>query len=215
MLDGSELFEGKAEPGHNVVPAFYAQHQLESLNKEHTALEELQVFAPDETDTYLRALLGAFLLKGDDVFKKIKVLSGGERARVALAKTILAKANFLLLDEPTNHLDMQSVNVLVDVLNKYEGSYVVVSHDRYFLSRIANKIWHIENYQLKEYPGTYEEFDIYQEQRKAEEKQALKAASAKPAPVVEKKVETNEDKQKQNDKKKEKLKLEQQVKKIE
>lgn len=215
MLDGSELFEGKAEPGYNVVPAFYAQHQLESLNKEHTALEELQVFAPDETDTYLRALLGAFLLKGDEVFKKIKVLSGGERARVALAKTILAKANFLLLDEPTNHLDMQSVNVLVDVLNKYEGSYVVVSHDRYFLSRIANKIWHIENYQLKEYPGTYEEFDIYQEQKKNEEKQALKAASAKPAPVVEKKAEPTVDKQKQNDKKKEKLKLEQQVKKLE
>jgi ATP-binding cassette subfamily F protein 3 len=111
------------------------------------------------------------LLKGDEVFKKIKVLSGGERARVALAKTILAKANFLLLDEPTNHLDMQSVNVLVDVLNSYEGSYVVVSHDRYFLSRIANKIWYIDQHQLKEYPGTYSEYDQYLELRKSKEKE--------------------------------------------
>ena len=217
MLEGSELFEGKSEPGYNVVPAFYAQHQLESLNKDNTALEELQEFAPDETDTYLRALLGAFLLKGDDVFKKIRVLSGGERARVALAKTILAKANFLLLDEPTNHLDIASVNVLVDVLNRYEGSYVVVSHDRYFLTRIANKIWHIENYQLKEYPGTYEEFDIFQDQRKQQAKADLKASQNKnAAPKLEKKKAVEPiDKSKQAEQKKEKQKLEQQVKKLE
>jgi ATP-binding cassette subfamily F protein 3 len=217
MLEGSELFEGKSEPGYNVVPAFYAQHQLESLNKDNTALEELQEFAPDETDTYLRALLGAFLLKGDDVFKKIRVLSGGERARVALAKTILAKANFLLLDEPTNHLDIASVNVLVDVLNRYEGSYVVVSHDRYFLTRIANKIWHIENYQLKEYPGTYQEFDIFQEQRKQQAKADLKASQNKnAAPKLEKKKAVEPiDKSKQTEQKKEKQKLEQQVKKLE
>jgi ATP-binding cassette subfamily F protein 3 len=217
MLEGSEQFEGKSEPGYNVVPAFYAQHQLESLNKDNTALEELQEFAPDETDTYLRALLGAFLLKGDDVFKKIRVLSGGERARVALAKTILAKANFLLLDEPTNHLDIASVNVLVDVLNRYEGSYVVVSHDRYFLTRIANKIWHIENYQLKEYPGTYQEFDIFQEQRKQQAKADLKASQNKnAAPKLEQKKAVEPiDKSKQTEQKKEKQKLEQQVKQLE
>lgn len=168
MLNGEEAFEGQAEETYNVVSSFYAQHQLESLDKENDALRELQVFAPEETDTYLRSLLGAFLLKGDDVFKKIKVLSGGERARVALAKTILARANFLLLDEPTNHLDIQSVNVLVEVLNKYEGTYIVVSHDRYFLSRIANKIWYIENKELKEYPGTYEEFETWQQEQKSE-----------------------------------------------
>lgn len=166
MLHGEEPFDGEAEDTYNVVPSFYAQHQLESLDKENDALRELQVFAPEESDTYLRSLLGAFLLKGDDVFKKIKVLSGGERARVALAKTILARANFLLLDEPTNHLDIQSVNVLVEVLNKYEGTYIVVSHDRYFLSRIANKIWYIENKELKEYPGTYEEFETWQQEQK-------------------------------------------------
>ena len=212
MLFGSEQFEGKAEPGYNVVTSFYAQHQLESLNKESSALEELQIFAPEESDTYLRSLLGAFLLKGDDVFKKIKVLSGGERARVALAKTILAKANFLLLDEPTNHLDMQSVNVLVDVLNRYEGSYVVVSHDRYFLSRIANKIWYIEDHLLKEYPGTYVEFDQYIELKKSKEKENEKTKNAS-AKLEKKEVKVEQSANISN--KKEKQKLEQKAKKIE
>jgi ATP-binding cassette subfamily F protein 3 len=179
MLYGEEQFDGNSEDTYNVVPSFYAQHQLESLDKENDALRELQVFAPEETDTYLRSLLGAFLLKGDDVFKKIKVLSGGERARVALAKTILARANFLLLDEPTNHLDIQSVNVLVEVLNKYEGTYIVVSHDRYFLSRIANKIWYIENKELKEYPGTYEEFETWQHEQKSEKDKKPASSTAK------------------------------------
>lgn len=166
MIDGSEPFEGKNEEGYNVVRAFYAQHQLESLNIENTLLRELQVCAPDQTDTVLRTLLGAFLFKGDDVFKKIKVLSGGEKSRVALAKTILTKANFMLLDEPTNHLDMQSVNVLIQVLNKFKGSYVVVSHDRFFLAEIANKIWFIEDHKLKEYPGTYAEYEEWMERRR-------------------------------------------------
>lgn len=213
MINGSEKFEGVASPGYNVVQAFYAQHQLESLNLEFTCLEELQHEAPDESDTYLRSLLGAFLLKGDDVFKKIKVLSGGEKARVALAKTILAKANFLLLDEPTNHLDIQSVNVLVDVLNRYEGSYIVVSHDRYFLSRIANKIWTIENHELKEFPGTYEEYDEFLKRREKDK--------IKPAAPVKKVVETpvvknnQAEKDAEKEKKKLKQKLEQQVKKLE
>lgn len=187
MISNEEPFEGDSEDTYNVVPSFYAQHQLESLDTENDALRELQVFAPEETDTYLRSLLGAFLLKGDDVFKKIKVLSGGERARVALAKTILARANFLLLDEPTNHLDMQSVNVLVEVLNKYEGTYIVVSHDRYFLSRIANKIWYIENKELKEYPGTYEEFETWQRELKQQKEKPAAVQSPKkekaPEPV--------------------------------
>lgn len=207
MISNEETFEGNSEDTYNVVPSFYAQHQLESLDTENDALRELQVFAPEETDTYLRSLLGAFLLKGDDVFKKIKVLSGGERARVALAKTILARANFLLLDEPTNHLDMQSVNVLVEVLNKYEGTYIVVSHDRYFLSRIANKIWYIENKELKEYPGTYEEFETWQRE--------LKQQKEKPAPVPKKEKAPEPVKQKKETPKVNKHQLETQVKKWE
>ncbi len=208
MISGTENFEGSMEDTYNVIPAFYAQHQLESLNRDNDALEELRTTAPDESDAYLRSLLGAFLLKGDDVFKKIKVLSGGERARVALAKTILARANFLLLDEPTNHLDIQSVNVLVEVLNKYEGTYIVVSHDRYFLSRIANKIWYIDNKEIKVYPGTYAEFESWQKEQSAHKSQSIKD---KPAPKAAKKEEKNNTADKE--KKKEKGKLEQLVKK--
>ena len=207
LLAGHEEFDGDKEETYNVVETFYAQHQLDSLNKEYHPLEELQMTAPDETDTYLRSLLGAFLFKGDDVFKKIKVLSGGERARVALAKVILDKANFLLLDEPTNHLDIQSVNVLVEVLNKYEGTYIVVSHDRYFLSRIANKIWYIENKELKEYPGTYHEFEVWQAEQKA-----LKPTKSSPVTKLAKAEKaTNiypDEKNKDQNKKKEKQRLE-------
>ena len=214
LLAGHEEFDGEKEETYNVVETFYAQHQLESLNKEYHPLEELQMTAPDETDTYLRSLLGAFLFKGDDVFKKIKVLSGGERARVALAKVILDKANFLLLDEPTNHLDIQSVNVLVEVLNKYEGTYIVVSHDRYFLSRIANKIWYIENKELKEYPGTYHEFEVWQAEQKA-----LKPTKSDPVTKLAKaekatKIYPDEKNNDQN-KKKEKQRLETLTKKHE
>ena len=99
--------------------------------------------------------------------KKIKVLSGGEKARVALAKTIVSKANFLLLDEPTNHLDMHSCDLLIDALNKYEGSFMLVSHDRYFISKTANKIWEIEDQQIKEFKGTYEEWVDWKERNVA------------------------------------------------
>ena len=216
MITGGEPFDGEREPAYQVIPAFYAQHQLESLHLNNDCLEELRSAAPDESDTYLRSLLGAFLLQGDDVFKKIKVLSGGERARVALAKTILAKANFLLLDEPTNHLDIQSVNVLVEVLNRYEGTYIVISHDRYFLQRIANKIWTIEDQQLKSYPGTYDEFEVSRATKIAQQK-TVKASDVKPIQVretpVEKKALAVEPSPKKNDKNKQKI--ESQVKRVE
>ena len=118
--------------GHNVEESFYAQHQLEALTLTNTILEEMQQCGSKKTDVELRSILGAFLFSGDDVDKKIRVLSGGEKARVALAKTMVSKANFLLLDEPTNHLDMHSVELLAGALNKYEGSYILISHDRYF-----------------------------------------------------------------------------------
>jgi ATP-binding cassette subfamily F protein 3 len=178
IINNSEPFEGKHELGYNVVPSFFAQHQLESLTLKNNPLEELQQCAPEQTDNNLRGLLGAFLFEGDDVFKKIQVLSGGEKSRVALAKTILTKANFLLLDEPTNHLDMKSVNVLIRVLNKYEGTFVCVSHDRFFLSQIANKIWYIEDKKLKEYPGTYEEYNVWVEEKTAVKNNLLKEEKA-------------------------------------
>jgi ATP-binding cassette subfamily F protein 3 len=165
VVAGTEPIEGKRRLGHNVSFTFYAQHQLESLNVQHNLIEELKYANPNKTETELRTVLGCFLFTGDDVFKKIKVLSGGEKSRVALAKVLLSQANFLLLDEPTNHLDMQSVNILIQALQQYEGSYIVVSHDRYFVENIANKIWYIEDHQIKEYPGTYQEYEVWVEER--------------------------------------------------
>jgi ATP-binding cassette subfamily F protein 3 len=165
VVAGTEPIEGKRRLGHNVSFTFYAQHQLESLNVQHNLIEELKYANPNKTETELRTVLGCFLFSGDDVFKKIKVLSGGEKSRVALAKVLLSQANFLLLDEPTNHLDMQSVNILIQALQQYEGSYIVVSHDRYFVENIANKIWYIEDHEIKEYPGTYQEYEVWVEER--------------------------------------------------
>lgn len=167
IISGSEpLNDGRRTLGHNVSFSFYAQHQLESLSVEDTLLDELKHANPTKTEGELRGVLGCFLFSNDEVFKKIKVLSGGEKSRVALAKVLLSQANFLLLDEPTNHLDMQSVNILIQALEQYEGTYVVVSHDRFFVSQIANKIWYIEDEQIKEYPGTYDEYEWWMQERK-------------------------------------------------
>lgn len=188
IIAGTESVEGERKLGHNVNFSFYAQHQLESLHVDETLLDELKYADGGKTETELRSVLGCFLFNGEDVFKKIKVLSGGEKSRVALAKVLISEANFLLLDEPTNHLDMQSVNILIQALEQYEGTYVVVSHDRHFVSQVANKIWYIEDYEIKEYPGTYDEFEEwYEENRKS-------LASTPPAPSIEtvtKKVEAS------------------------
>lgn len=165
IIAGTEPFSGQRETGHNVTETFFAQHQLESLHLDNSILEELQAFAPKHTDTELRGILGCFLFTGDDVFKKIKVLSGGEKSRVALAKSLTTDSNFLILDEPTNHLDIQSVNILIQALQQYEGTFITVSHDRYFLDNIANKIWFIEGEKIKEYPGTYAEFEEWDAKR--------------------------------------------------
>ncbi|MBC7889048.1 MAG: ATP-binding cassette domain-containing protein [Ferruginibacter sp.] len=171
VIVGSEEFTGQRIWGHNVDESFYAQHQLEALNINNSVLDEMKESGSGKTDLELRSLLGCFLFSGDDVDKRIKVLSGGEKARVALAKTIVSKANFLMLDEPTNHLDIHSVDLLVDALNKYEGSIVLVSHDRYFISKIANKIWEIEDHKIVEFKGSYAEWEDWKERRVAESNQ--------------------------------------------
>ena len=158
IVADEEPYEGQRIWGHNVDESFYAQHQLEALNVNNNLLDEMKECGSQKTEPELRALLGGFLFSGDDVDKKIKVLSGGEKARVALAKTIVSKANFLMLDEPTNHLDMHSVELLADSLNKYPGSYILVSHDRYFISKTANKIWEIVDHKIKEFKGSYQEW---------------------------------------------------------
>lgn len=165
IIAGAENFTGDRKWGHNVHESFYAQHQLEALNVSNTILDEMKQCGSQKSEQELRNLLGCFLFSGDDVEKKIKVLSGGEKARVALAKTIISKANFLILDEPTNHLDILSVELLIEALNKYQGSLVLVSHDRYFISKVANKIWEIEDYQLKEFVGPYDEYVSWKERK--------------------------------------------------
>jgi ATP-binding cassette subfamily F protein 3 len=168
ILAQRERFEGEREEGYHVQPSFFAQHQLEALTLSNTILQEAEQHIRDKTDQQIRTILGCFMFSGDDVEKKVQVLSGGEKSRVALAKTLMSEANFLLLDEPTNHLDIPSIQILVEALNAYEGSYVVVSHDRYFLQKVANKIWYIEGHQIKEYLGTYDEFSDWYAKRMAD-----------------------------------------------
>lgn len=167
IIAGVETFEGERVWGHNVDESFYAQHQLEALDVNNTVLDEMKLCGSQKNELELRILLGCFLFSGDDVDKKIKVLSGGEKARVALAKTIVSKANFLMLDEPTNHLDMHSCDLLIEALNKYEGSFILVSHDRYFISKTANKIWEIDDHKIREFKGPYEEWVAWKERNAA------------------------------------------------
>src|SRR5688572_3422033 len=188
---------GERKWGHNVDESFYAQHQLEALNINNTILDEMKECGSQMSELELRGLLGCFLFSGDDADKKIKILSGGEKARVALAKTIVSKANFLMLDEPTNHLDMHSCDLLIEALTKYEGSIILVSHDRYFIAKTANKIWEIVDQEIKEFKGGYEEWVAWkermarqanaktQEPKKQEPKK--QQVIQKPAPVLQKK----------------------------
>lgn len=168
IIAGSEPIKGERKEGFNVITTFYAQHQLEALNVNNEILQELQQAGSDKSEMELRGILGCFLFSNEDVFKKIKVLSGGEKSRVALAKTLISEANFLMMDEPTNHLDFLSVNILIQALQQYEGTFLIVSHDRHFISQIANKIWYIEDQVIKEYPGSYDEYVYWQEKKEAE-----------------------------------------------
>ena len=174
ILAGTESFEGDRINGHNVIMSFYAQHQLESLDLNNDIITELMQSGANRTENELRTLLGCFLFSGEDIYKKIKVLSGGEKARVALAKTIISESNFLLLDEPTNHLDFFSIGILRNSLQEYKGTYVLVSHDRQFIEDTCNKIWYIEDHKIKEYPGKLSEY-LYS--------QSLKKSSQSPAVI--------------------------------
>lgn len=186
IISGDESIQGERKLGHNVRFSFYAQHQLESLHLEETLLDELKYADSTKSETELRSVLGCFLFGGEDVFKKIKVLSGGEKSRVALAKILISEANFLLLDEPTNHLDMQSVNILIQALDQYEGTYVIVSHDRHFISRVSNKVWYIEDEEIKQYPGSYDEFIVWMEEngKTLDEHAPSKKSTPKTQPVI-------------------------------
>jgi ATP-binding cassette, subfamily F, member 3 len=182
LLSGTEpLSTGSYALGHNALPDYFAQDQYKELDPDSRMLDDLASAAPRSTQTELRSLLGCFLFSEDDVFKKIGVLSGGERNRYALAKMLLAPSNFLLLDEPTNHLDMRAKDVLLDALKEYNGTVVFVSHDRYFIDNLAQRIFEIEEGHVHVYPGNYEDY-LW---RKAGGPETMAAAQHAPLKAVE------------------------------
>lgn len=173
--------EGKVETGqHNVVPAYFEQNQAEALDLSKSVLETIAEQVPQWKDTEVRTLLGRFLFSEDSVFKKVQDLSGGEKARLALAKMMTRSANFLILDEPTNHLDIPAKEMIEEALNQYEGTVMVVSHDRQFISKIANKIVEIKDGLLKLYPGNYQYYlELKERERlRLKEEQEAKAREA-------------------------------------
>src|SRR6201997_1664715 len=159
LLAGTEpLSAGEYKPGHNVDTDYFAQDQYKELNQDARILDDLGEVSPRSTQTELRSLLGCFLFQADDVFKRIGVLSGGERGRYALLRMLMHPANFLLLDEPTNHLDMRAKDILLDALAAYTGTVVLVSHDRYFLDKLATRVFEIGEGRVEVYPGNYEDY---------------------------------------------------------
>jgi ATP-binding cassette subfamily F protein 3 len=179
IIAGIESYqEGTRTIGHNVSIGYYAQHQAEDLDPKKTVLETLDDVATGEIRTKLRTLLGAFLFQGDDVFKPVGVLSGGEKSRLALTKLLLEPANLLILDEPTNHLDMQSKQVLKNALMKYDGALILVSHDRDFLHGIIGKCFEFKNRAIREHLGGVEEYLERQQSGSIESALGMKAAAS-------------------------------------
>jgi ATP-binding cassette, subfamily F, member 3 len=191
ILAGQIDFEGKLTMGHNVSLNYFAQHQTENLSQEKSIYGEMMDSAPtSEAQKNIRDILGCFLFSGDAVNKKIKVLSGGEKSRVALARILLQASNLLIMDEPTNHLDMRSKEMLIDSLENYDGTLLIVSHDRYFLDSLVNKVIEIKDGCLKLYLGTYAEYlekaeKLLEEERR---KQCEELQKKQPAPAVRAKV---------------------------
>lgn len=151
-------YEGEIEEGYRVICSYYAQEQTEALEKGRTVLDIIESEAPEQVRPRVRSILGSFLFSGDDVYKTVNVLSGGERARLALCKMFLHPSNLLILDEPTNHLDINSKEVLKKALQQYGGSYIVVSHDRSFLENLGNKIYEVQDGALSERLGSVQDF---------------------------------------------------------
>jgi len=178
ILRGVEPFEGERDLGHKVNMSFYAQHQADTLDPDQTVFDAVRDAAPDRPKTELRSLLGTFLFTDDDAFKSVRVLSGGEKSRVALARTLLSTANFLILDEPTNHLDIQSKEVLIEALQQYEGTFVLVSHDRHVLDAVAERIWRVGGGTVRTFLGNYSDFRWQVEEGSARPLEGTTAAAS-------------------------------------
>ncbi len=204
-------YEGKIEPGSRVKMSYFAQHHAEVLDRSNTVLEEVGHAAPKKGQTELRGLLGAFLFSGDDVEKPIGVLSGGERARVALAKLLVDPGNLLLLDEPTNHLDTESAQRLTDSLEGYDGTLIFVSHSLDFAKRLSTRVWDVHDGKVETYPGSLAD---YIEQYSAVD-EAPKASVAPKAPVKAQVQSREQNKKEQAEQRKQRAGLEKAVLELE
>lgn len=182
ILAGNEPFQkGERIEGHNVTVNYFAQHQADELDVTKDALETLMEAGSNQKESRLRTILGCFLFQGDDVFKKVKVLSGGEKSRLALAKMLLSPANLLIFDEPTNHLDMSSKNILQQAIQQYEGTCIIVSHDRAFLDPIVNKVLEVQPGYIKTYLGNVSYYLTRKKQEEEQKKQAEYVVAEKEA----------------------------------
>ncbi|WP_300434006.1 ribosomal protection-like ABC-F family protein [Christiangramia sp.] len=170
IIIGEIAHEGKLKLGHNVQLGYFAQNQSDYLDGEKTVLRTMEDASNETNRTKVRDMLGAFLFRGDEVEKKVKVLSGGERNRLALCKMLLEPFNVLVMDEPTNHLDIKSKNVLKDALNNFEGTLIIVSHDRDFLQDLTSRVYEFRNHEIREYLG---DINYYLEQRKLQDMRAV------------------------------------------
>jgi ATP-binding cassette subfamily F protein 3 len=186
LLAGTERpTAGEFRLGYNVQADYFAQDQYKELNPEASLLDDLGAASPRSTQTELRSLLGCFLFSEDDVFKKIGVLSGGERGRYALLRLLLHPANFLLLDEPTNHLDLRAKDVLLEALMEYTGTVVFVSHDRYFIDKLATRVFEIGDGKVEVYPGNYEDYLWRKQGGSAKQNETIRQQLGAVEPVVE------------------------------
>lgn len=176
--------EGERRPGHNLLPAFFAQDHGDQINPQITVLESVEELAPFDFVPRVRSLLGAFLFSGEAVDKKVRVLSGGERNRLALARLLVRPSNVLLLDEPTNHLDIPSKDMLLGALEKYPGTVVFVSHDRHFLSALADHVLEVGDRTVREFPGDYESF-LWQRDRREQQRPGSAPAAPRPSDRTE------------------------------
>ncbi|PQL92437.1 ABC-F family ATP-binding cassette domain-containing protein [Apibacter adventoris] len=199
IMDGILSYNGKLEIGHNVQIGYFAQNQAEVLNPNKTILEEAEDSATEESRPRVRDLLGSFLFQGDEVQKKVSVLSGGERNRLALCKLLLRPFNTLIMDEPTNHLDLQSKAILKQALQNFKGTLLLVSHDREFLDGLAQKIFEFRNGEVKEFLGGISEYLDYRKKENMREVDIEKSTVKKVASinVSESKNITDKDKTKE------------------
>ena len=183
ILAGTEpVSGGEYTLGHNAEPDYFAQDQYKELDSDAKMIDDLAGVAPRATNTELRTILGSFLFSGDDVFKQIGVLSGGERNRYALARMLMQPSNFMLLDEPTNHLDMRAKDVLLTALKEYNGTVVFVSHDRYFIDNLATRVFEVGEGQVHAYPGNYEDYLWRKSGGPEQGRVAVEPAAATPKP---------------------------------